>query len=39
MGTLLVAAGLAGCSRREGTMSEILITLVALYLCLDNSIW
>ena len=36
LGAILVAMGLAGCSRREGTMSEILIALAALYMVLSR---
>ena len=36
LGAILVVLGLAGCSRREGTISEILIALAALYMVLSR---
>lgn len=36
LGAILVVVGLAGFSRREGTMSEILIALAALYMVLSR---
>jgi hypothetical protein len=38
LGGVFAAMCLAGCSRKEGTMSEILIALIAFYLVLKNNL-